>query len=87
MNVDELARTADVSWEYAPGWFSSWGGSIRVLSNGNVECDSSSVDGGYSRVIEVMAGAEPQLVWQMDTSDAFLYRAYRIPSLYPGVQW
>jgi arylsulfate sulfotransferase len=87
MNVDQLARTADVSWEYVPGWFSFWGGSIRVLSNGNVECDSSTVDGGYSRVIEVMGGSDPQLVWQMDTSDAFLYRAYRISSLYPGVQW
>jgi hypothetical protein len=87
MNVDELARTAEVSWEHVLGWFSSWGGSIRVLSNGNVECDSSTVDGGYSRVVEVMAGSDPQLVWQMDTSGAYLYRAYRISSLYPGVQW
>jgi len=87
MHVDELARTADVSWEYVPGWYSFWGGSIRVLANGNVECDSSTVDGGYSRVIEVTAESEPQLVWQMDTSDAFLYRAYRMPSLYPGMQW
>jgi arylsulfate sulfotransferase len=85
--VDEVVHTATVSWEYALDWFSSWGGRIRVLANGNVECDSSTVDGGYSRVIEVLAGAEPHVVWQMDTSNAFWYRAYRMPSLYPGVQW
>ncbi len=31
MNVDESARTAQVSWQYAPGWYSYWGGSIALL--------------------------------------------------------
>jgi hypothetical protein len=89
MNVDESARTAEVSWEYALGWFSLWGGSVAVLPNGNVEMDSSTVNGGPSRVIEVTSGNAPQLVWQMDEQNpgTNYYRAYRIPSLYPGVWW
>lgn len=87
MSVDESSRTAAVSWQYAPGWYSYWGGSIGVLSNGIVELDSTTVNGGNSRVIEVTPGANPQVIWQMDTSNANFYRAYRVPSLYPGVQW
>lgn len=86
LSADESARTADISWQYSPGWFASWGGSVGVLPNGNVEFDSSTVDGAPARIIEVTPGSMPQVVWQMDTSSAF-YRAYRIPSLYPGVQW
>jgi arylsulfate sulfotransferase len=87
MNIDELARTAQISWQYTPGWYSFWGGSIVSLPNGDVEFDSSTVNGGNSRVIEVTPGPSPQIVWQMDSSNAAFYRAYRIPSLYPGVQW
>ncbi len=87
MYVDESARTAQVTWQYAPGFFSYWGGSVSRLANGDMELDSSSVDYGPSRVIQVTGGANPQVVWQMDTSNAYLYRSERIPSLYPGVQW
>jgi hypothetical protein len=86
MNVDESALKARISWQYAPGWFSDWGGSVAVLENGNVELDSSAY-GGSSRVIEVTRGVDPRIVWQMDAKNAAFYRAYRIPSLYPGVQW
>lgn len=86
-NVDESARTAAVLWQYAPGFFSFWGGSIDVLPNGNVEFDSSTVNGGNSRVLQVTQDSTPRIVWQLDSSDAAFYRAYRIPSLYPGVQW
>jgi len=34
-----------------------------------------------------MEGATPVTVWQMDIAGQWAYRAYRIPSLYPGVQW
>jgi len=89
MNLDESARTASVAWQYAPGWYSYWGGSIGVLPNGDVEIDSSTVNGenGHSRIIQVTNGSNPQVQWQLDTTGTALYRAYRIPSLYPGVQW
>ena len=87
MNIDESALTAQVSWQYSPGWYSFWGGSIAVLSNNNVEIDSTAPSGSYSKVVEVTQGSTPQKVWEMDTSNTAFYRAYRIPSLYPGVSW
>ena len=79
--------TAQIAWQYAPGFFSLWGGSVAVLPNGNLELDSTTPDGAYSRVLEVTTGSSPQVVWQMDASNSLFYRAYRIPSLYPGVKW
>jgi len=87
MNVDEVGRTAQVTWHDAPGWFSFWGGSIGYLPNGNVEFDSTTPDNAYSRVIEVTPSATPQIVWEMDSTNGLWYRAYAIPSLYPGVYW
>ena len=87
MNIDESALTAQISWQYSPGWYSLWGGSIVVLPDGDVEFDSTTVNGGFSRVLEVTNSSTPQKVWEMDTSNTNFYRAYRIPSLYPGVSW
>lgn len=83
--VDESTMTAALTRQYAPGWFASWGGSITFLSNGDLELDSSQVNAGGSRILEVDPNG--QVVWTMDVAGALLYRAYRIPSLYPGVQW
>jgi arylsulfate sulfotransferase len=87
MNIDESALTAQITLQYDPGWYSFWGGSIAMLPNGNIEIDSTQLNTGRSRVIEVTSGSAPQVVWQMDTSNSYFYRAYRIPSLYPGVSW
>ena len=39
-----------------------------------------------SEVQEVTQTANPQIVWKMDVSNVplYAYRAYRVPSLYPG---
>ena len=87
--IDESTRTADVVWQDAPGPYSFWGGSINQLPNGNIEFDMSApfptITG--SRVLEVTRTEMPQTVWQMDIQKGHAYRAYRIPSLYPGVSW
>lgn len=85
-DVDESMKTASVSWEYQPGWYSFWGGSVAFLENGDVEFDSSAPD-GPSRIVEVTGGSAPQEVWRTDFNVGGIYRAYRVPSLYPGVQW
>ncbi len=87
MSLDESSRTAQITWQYSPGWFSFWGGSIGVLPNGNVEFDSTAVPNAFSHVLEVTQTSAPQKVWEMDVSNTPFYRAYRIPSLYPGVSW
>ena len=41
-----------------------------------------------SQVLEITnVQPNPQFVWQMQVSPGYAYRSYRIPSLYPGVQW
>ena len=88
MDLDESARMAEVYWQYQLPWFSNWGGSIVELPGGYVEIDSSSVNNNPSRVVEVPMGpARPSVVWEMDSQNTAFYRAYRIPSLYPGVTW
>jgi len=64
-------------------------GNFRVLENGNVEFDMSAPFGFVprSRITEVTPDATAAVVWQMDINGANAYRAYRIPSLYPGVTW
>jgi len=71
-----------------------WGGSINQLSNGNVEFDANALAVPPTRnlaseVQEVTQSSTPQVVWKMDLTSATqdAYRAYRVPSLYPGVTW
>ncbi len=87
MDLDESEMTANVAWQYIPGWYSLWGGSIEQLPSGDIEVDFTSPDGLGARVVETDGTAMPQVLWELDSSNANFYRAYRIPSLYPGVQW
>jgi len=90
LQVDEATKNASVQWQYLPGYYTFWGGSIGVLDNGDVEFDGSQPFGPTvtgSRVMEVTQTDSPQVVWQMDISGGNAYRAYRVPSLYPGIVW
>lgn len=92
--VDESAMVANLQWADAPGLFSVWGGSINQFGNGNVEFDvnglvTSPMPNLASEVQEVTPTSPPQIVWKMDITPQRMdvYRAYRVPSLYPGVTW
>lgn len=88
--IDESARTANLLWDDQPGGFSFWGGSISQLANGNVEFDENAPAGFpyASQVQEVTHATPSQIVWEMTMPiPMYAYRAYRIPSLYPGVSW
>lgn len=86
--IDQDAKMAQLVWEYLPGFFSSWGGSIDMLANGDIEFDQCTpFDSAASRIVEVTQGNESQTVWQLDLAGENAYRAFRIPSLYPGVIW
>jgi hypothetical protein len=87
-DLDQTSKTATLEWKEDPNLFAPWGGSIAELENGNVEFDLPAPTGlSGSRVMEVTQTSMPQTIWQMDLSVATAYRAYRVPSLYPGVQW
>lgn len=86
--LDESTSLATLSWQDLPGYFSFWGGSIDLLSNGDIEFDSSEpFDNSTSQITEVTQTDSPQIVWQMNISGTNAYRGLRIPSLYPGVKW
>lgn len=91
--VDESAMVANLMWDDLPNLYSEWGGSINQLENGDVEFDVNAplVPPGpnvASEVQEVTQTASPQIIWKMDVPTPLnAYRAYRIPSLYPGVSW
>jgi arylsulfate sulfotransferase len=90
--IDESTLFANLLWDDLPGDFSVWGGSINQLSNGNVEFDINDPTQQPnpslgSEVQEVTQTSPPQIVWELDVDGANAYRAYRVPSLYPGVTW
>lgn len=87
LNVDEAARTASVAWDFRPGLFSYWGGNAGILSNGDMETDYSQPDAAVDGSDVIESGPDGAIVWQMSIVGQNAYRAYRIPSLYPGVQW
>jgi arylsulfate sulfotransferase len=91
LHLDESAKTADITWvdKLAPV-FSFFGGSARLLKNGNIEfdeCAATPLPNQNAAIFEVTRTTPPQTVWSMQVSGEYAYRVFRIPSLYPGVQW
>jgi len=86
LRIDETARTATLISRYtAPAdLYSFFGGNVSRLSNGDTEADFCAPTSG-AVVKELRDGGE--LVWQATTPGADQFRAQRLPSLYPGVQW
>ena len=90
--IDETAKTAKLTFHQIlpTNLYNFFGGNAEQLANGNVEydlCGVGGVIGAGSYVYEVTQTSSPQTVWSMRTTGTNLYRAFRIPSLYPGVQW
>lgn len=88
LQIDEKKMTATFQFhQILPSYlYSSWGGSTDNLPNGDVEYDLSAV-GSESQIFEVTDESTPRIVWNLTTLGSNMYRGYRMPSLYPGVQW
>ena len=91
MQVDETAMTASfIFHDFIPSdLYNAFAGDVRVQPNSNVEFNLSGV-GSDAYVFEVTPTAPavtPQTVWQMSITGDNTYRAFRMPSMYPGVQW
>ena len=87
--LDEQAKTATIEWQNKLPVYSYCCGSLDLLPNGNMEFDiAATVDPPqFSTVQEITYPGDPQLAWQMIIQGQLAYRATRLPSLYPGVQW
>jgi arylsulfate sulfotransferase len=88
--LNEYTKTARVLAEtnLSPA-FSTCCGSTNLLANGDLEYDVAQdvYMPGVSYIQEVTQDQNPQLVWQMTITDQLAYRGFRIPSLYPGIEW
>lgn len=88
LNIDENAKTATLAFHDVLTEYSYFGGDARQLLNGDVEFDLCNVPGGSvsASVFQVTPTSPAQTVWNM-TINKNAYRAFRMGSLYPGVQW
>ncbi|HKV26033.1 MAG TPA: aryl-sulfate sulfotransferase [Candidatus Acidoferrum sp.] len=89
LDIDETAKTATLTFHPTTHDYTWFGGNAEVLANGNIEYDECAItmNADNAIVYEVTSTPLPQTVWQMVISGQDAYRAMRIPSLYPGVQW
>jgi arylsulfate sulfotransferase len=90
LELSESAKTAQILWEanLSPH-FSICCGNAEVLSNSNIEYDVAfdTQTANQSYIQEINREQPPQLLWQMNVTGQLAYRGFRIPSLYPGVEW
>jgi arylsulfate sulfotransferase len=89
--LDFNAMTATLLfWDMQPE-YSVFGGDTMQLANGDIEydlcSDPTSTGGTAAAIYEVTNSSTPQVVWQMNLTGQNAYRGFRIPSLYPNVQW
>ena len=87
LEINENAMTATMITHYVPAdtFFSFFGGNAELLANGDVEVNfCATVRGAFVQELDSQA---QHVVWQGYTPDADQFHVYRIPSLYPGVQW
>ncbi len=90
-HIDESALTATLTFHDVLSQYSFFGGDVAPMANGNVEFDLCSdtipTPQPGASVTEVTRVASPQVVWKMSLAGDYAYRMFRMPSLYPGVQW
>ena len=86
--LDESTLTAQVLQEtnLSPA-YSVCCGNADPLSNGDLEYDVAADYSNGSYIQEVIPGQNSQMVWQMNVTGQLAYRGFRIPSMYPGVEW
>jgi hypothetical protein len=86
LQVDEGHMRATLLSNYAPGTiYSLFGGNVDYLANEDYAVDFCAP--GQGSIIQEVDPTTQQIVWQATTPQSNQYRADRLPSLYPGVQW
>lgn len=87
LEIDEGNMTATMVTHYTPpaSYYSYFGGNAELLDNGNMEVNFCAAAKGA--IVQELAPQSLQVVWQATTPGADQFHVYRLPSLYPGVQW
>ena len=89
LQIDPAAMTAKYAFQQIlpPSLYSYFGGNTDLQPNGDVQYDLASLTPPSAAAYEVTNGPSPKTVWSLQIANAYVYRASRWPSLYPGVQW
>lgn len=94
LDINEPERRAANLWQWpkSPDFYSYWGGDVQPLANQTTVdvCMSDAVDSGSKvgrSLVSEVTWDSGQIVWQATISPPSCYRSFRLPSLYPGVQW
>lgn len=92
--INESNMTATLTFHdiLPPSLYNGFGGNAEVLENGDLEYDLCELNPNNpndrsSQIFEITPTDDSQQVWNLEVSPVYAYRGYRIPSLYPGVQW
>jgi len=85
--INEGNMTATLVTHYAPppSYYSFFGGNAETLADGDMEVDFCAPLAGA--IVQELNSQDTQVIWQATTPNADQFHAFRIPSLYPGVQW
>ncbi len=89
LQIDEAAKMATIQFDAKSIGYSVFGGNAEVLANGDLEFDMCDISQApdLATVYEMIPSPQREPVWQMNIQGNWAYRAFRIPSMYPGVQW
>jgi arylsulfate sulfotransferase len=103
LELDETAKTATIQFRSIPPLyphpqpqvveFATFGGSSRLLANNDLEYDlcglAAAGTQNLNNMSDILEVTQPsgQIAWRMQLTGNYAYRSFRIPSLYPGVQW
>ncbi len=85
VNEGNMTATMIVNYTPPPSYFSFFGGDLAKLPNGDIHVDFCAPLSGS--IIQELNPTATRVIWQATTPGADQFRADRLPSLYPGVQW
>ena len=87
LEINENNMTATMIAHYVPppSYFSFFGGNAEPLTNGEMEVNFCAALKGA--IVQELNPQASQVLWQATTPGADQFHVYRMPSLYPGVQW
>ncbi|HEX8712438.1 MAG TPA: aryl-sulfate sulfotransferase, partial [Terracidiphilus sp.] len=85
LNEQNMTATLVTHYVPPPSYFSFFGGNADLLPNGDIHADFCSPLSGA--IVQELTPNAGQVVWQATSPNADQFHAFRLPSLYPGVQW
>ena len=85
LNENDMTATMITHYVPPPSYFSFFGGNAELLANNDMEVDFCGAAQGA--IVQELNPQGSQVVWQGTTPGADQFHVYRLPSLYPGVQW